>query len=272
MRLAAQLDDLIACPLGRYFADVRVLCWCRDERLFGCIYRGHVGRADAERIVRVLDAELHPALDGHASIADLRRLESVTAGAFDVLAGYLGSRREQLARSIGRQAILRPEGMLGSVVAGFYEVHRPPHPARTFVDAEEALAWLGRGHDRGLLAELDGLHGAVATTPELVHELRRLLRAQVPYPDLERAARELGLSTRTLQRRLGEAGTSFKVEVGRARVEAAQALLVETDASLTAIAHDVGCSSLQHMSVLFRRFSGRPPSAWRLRAEADRGD
>jgi AraC-like DNA-binding protein len=73
----------------------------------------------------------------------------------------------------------------------------------------------------------------------------------------------LGISERTLQRKLGEAGTGYLNELAEARVRAARRLLLESDAPLTAIAYDVGCASLQHFSALFRKRTGESPSAFR---------
>jgi AraC-like DNA-binding protein len=80
---------------------------------------------------------------------------------------------------------------------------------------------------------------------------------------VETTARALGLSTRTLQRRLREADTTFQGEVLSARVRMAQRCMLESDASLTAIALDTGFTSPQHMATVFRRLVGQTPSAWR---------
>jgi transcriptional regulator GlxA family with amidase domain len=73
-----------------------------------------------------------------------------------------------------------------------------------------------------------------------------------------------------MQRALAAAGTSFQRELGLFRVEYAKSLLTVSDASLTEIALEVGCSSLQHFSGLFRRFTGESPSAWRDRCSGAR--
>ncbi|MFN7131275.1 MAG: AraC family transcriptional regulator, partial [Myxococcales bacterium] len=114
------MSEFLEAPVGRYLAGESFLCWCRDPGLFGCIYWGEITRDVAERVVEALDAELHPALTSHASLADMRRMTRVSPEAFEVLAPYLASRREKLERSIRRQALLRPNGLIGSLVAGFY--------------------------------------------------------------------------------------------------------------------------------------------------------
>jgi AraC-like DNA-binding protein len=71
-----------------------------------------------------------------------------------------------------------------------------------------------------------------------------------------------------LQRRLAERDTTFQRELAHARVDAAKKLLIDTDASLTEIAFDVGCASLPTFSALFRKIVGESPSQWRARERA----
>nr|WP_286202601.1 helix-turn-helix transcriptional regulator [Comamonas sp. JC664] len=75
----------------------------------------------------------------------------------------------------------------------------------------------------------------------------------------------MGMSERTLQRRLKEADTSFQSELNAVQVRMAQTLLRESDMKLTAVAVEVGCASLQHFSSLFRKLVGESPSGWRDR-------
>ncbi len=105
----------------------------------------------------------------------------------------------------------------------------------------------------------------------MVRELHAWLDLQLAEGvTVDDAARGLANATRTLQRRLAEASTSFAEEVQRARVRAAQRLLVDTDAAITTIAIDVGCSSPQHLSTLFKKYVGETPSAWRTRVREGR--
>ena len=72
------------------------------------------------------------------------------------------------------------------------------------------------------------------------------------------------MSERTLQRRLRDADTSYQDQLNQARIRAAQKLLLDTDTPITTIALEVGCSSPQHFSALFRRLVGETPSDYRL--------
>ena len=104
--------------------------------------------------------------------------------------------------------------------------------------------------------------------PPVVAALRAFLDARLEGPSIAEAAKSLGMSERTLQRRLREADTSYVDQLAKARLGAAQRLLLDSDASLTTIALDVGCASLQHFSALFRKQLGESPSSWRARHRA----
>jgi AraC-like DNA-binding protein len=82
---------------------------------------------------------------------------------------------------------------------------------------------------------------------------------------LQGAARQLGLSARTLQRRLRDEGSSFQGEVVAARLRVAQRLMLETSASLGEVAFEAGYASPAHLSTHFRKAVGEAPSAWRSR-------
>jgi len=76
-------------------------------------------------------------------------------------------------------------------------------------------------------------------------------------------ARAVGLSTRTLQRRLGEAGLSFSGLVRLVRIHEACRLLRYDDTPLTVIGFCAGFSDSAHFSRDFRASVGLTPSEFR---------
>ncbi len=75
-------------------------------------------------------------------------------------------------------------------------------------------------------------------------------------------AKRLGVSTRTLKRRLAEAGTTFSAVVADLRRDQATALL-RTAASVDEVAAQLGYADAQSFSRAFRRWTGMTPSAYR---------
>lgn len=266
MREAPSVDAFQRDPIGSYILDRCFLCWSFDATLWGCIYWGSFTEDDFASLAKALDAELHADVPPHAGIADLRRLEGVTPHLHDLLAKYYASRWGALRTRIVQQAVVRPwGGMLGSMVAGFYQVYVPPYPFRVVTDPREALTWFGREQDAGVLDVLERrIHEGAARSP-IVVALRALLARDTRGAALDSASRSLGVSTRTLQRQLKEAGTSFQSELQAMRLRGAQRMLLETDAKLTAIATELGFASLQHFSMVFRKATGESPGAWRAR-------
>jgi AraC-like DNA-binding protein len=238
----------------------RALVFCARPALWGFALWGTPTEADLKRIVPLLELELRA--PPHASLVDVRRLEAADPRAFAVLTRYLRGNFDAFRSRVTRLALVRPPGVLGATVAGFYQVAGAPYPVRVFDDLPAATAWL---RARELAGVLDAaLVEASAMSPVLM-QLRRWLDAHLEDASLSRAARAVSRAPRSLQRDLGAAHSSFQEELDGARIRLAKRLLIESDSSLTEIAYDVGCASPQHFSTLFRKVVGKTPSAWRAR-------
>jgi transcriptional regulator GlxA family with amidase domain len=99
-----------------------------------------------------------------------------------------------------------------------------------------------------------------------VQRLQAWLESWLDRATINEAATALGLSSRTLQRALREAGTSFTTEVRNARIRTACRLLIETNHKVEVIAREVGCSSASQLSALFKRCVGDTPGRYRERS------
>jgi len=255
-------------PVGRYVAGDTYAHFCAAPTLWGFILWGRPSRQHAMELYRSLVLELAPPAVPHASVIDASRLEGHDPSAFRAAEQYLAHYGAALHTWVVRQALVRPGGLGGAVVAGAFEVLPRPYPVGVFEDAGEAFTWMapaaGDGWPADGAALLAAIHAEAAATPPLLGALRGWLDHNL-QAELPAAARAVAASERTLQRKLGDAGTSFKEELAEARVRAARRLLIETDTPLTAIAFEVGCASLQHFSALFRKRAGESPSAFRAR-------
>ena len=187
------------------------------------------------------------------------------------LHNYIDERFDELSSSVKALAIVRPAGMAGALVSGLFEVVRRPYPVRIVSTVKEGLQWATE-HEPSLATELDELATELAalfeeasrTTP-LLSGLRELLEKRLKVITLADAAAALGVTERTLQRRMRDSETSFQVELNEARVRAARVLLLDSELPLKEIAREVGCASLAHFSTMFRRSVGEAPGAWRTR-------
>jgi len=109
-------------------------------------------------------------------------------------------------------------------------------------------------------------HGIVAEVRACV--IRNLANDRVRLAGI---AGELGLSPRTLQRKLADAGASFQQVLDAARHALAQDYLRQRGLSLADIAFLLGYQEQSAFTHAFREWSGMNPGAWRERALAGTG-
>jgi len=229
--------------------------------LFGVIVWGRPNQDDADLICAARGAELvDPGL--HYVIMDYRLLEGVEAAAFNALAGFLNSHREVLGRVTARTALLVPNmAFAAATVSGFYNVVKSPYPSAVFTVVEEAEQYLGVPTLSPVAEVIEASAAGTSTTTKV-----RTLLEQRPGLGVDAVADALGLSARTLQRRLQDEGTTYVVEARKALVRRAMHLLSTSDAKVGDIAIAVGCSTPQHFSEVFRLETGVSPAAWRAHA------
>lgn len=89
-------------------------------------------------------------------------------------------------------------------------------------------------------------------------------------PDLSRIVRRMGLSKRTLQRRLAELGLSFSDLLKNTRQRRAISFLCQPELSITEIAMMLGYRDPAHFSRAFESWSGVAPGRWRKLAKTER--
>jgi AraC-like DNA-binding protein len=104
---------------------------------------------------------------------------------------------------------------------------------------------------------------------DLIGRVRRALSAELERGELssERVARSLSMSTRTLQRKLEAAGTSFRALADAARHEAALKLLRKSELAVYEVALTLGYRDVSSFVHAFRRWTGQTPSAYRKQPE-----
>ena len=267
MNRATDLEAYVADPVGHYVAGPTFLHFFADPALCGIVFWGRPDEHAIRALTRALDVELPDRCGPHATYVDARHLTGVDEAAFQALAGYVGPRAATFGQKVTHQAIVRPAGVLGAMVAGFYDVTPSvtPERRRIFSEPEAAFYWIGRSDGTHLTETIAAAEAAARTRPPVLDALHEYLSAHLHRVTLAEAGRALGVSPRALQHHLRLTGTSFRRELNAAHVRAAQQLLQASDMKLTAIALEVGCASLQHFSTLFRKFTGDSPSGWRAR-------
>lgn len=117
------------------------------------------------------------------------------------------------------------------------------------------------------LVKHSGSHGNFAPDVEsdLIASLRRLVR---PYlrerlPNVQDVADLTGRRTRSLQRDLARAGSTYREALQGLKFDVARELLLTTEAKLVDVANEVGFEDPSHFARFFRRRAGLSPSAFR---------
>jgi AraC-like DNA-binding protein len=266
LRRAGSTTDFLASPDGSYFIGGRYCVYARDPTLRGFASWGRPDVADVRELLRLCEFGLAPGLPPYRWLVDLRGLEFIEPATFGLFLEYTSKNRDVLGRNILRGAQLRPDGFVAAILFGFQQLARLSYPDRVFNDVDEAMAWLEIEHQEGvlLLDELDAIRNASCASHDIVQRLRQQLETSGCLAGPE-VARRLALSTRSLQRALREAGTTYRLELKAFRLRRAQELLRQGDRNLSWIAEEVGFSSVQHFATAYRRAIGDTPSAWRMR-------
>ncbi|MBV8818569.1 MAG: helix-turn-helix domain-containing protein [Acidobacteriaceae bacterium] len=103
------------------------------------------------------------------------------------------------------------------------------------------------------------------TLTRLRRELRvALIGGQISGDEI---AARLGMSRRTLHRRLQDSGVKFQDVLDETRCEFAKQLLADTRLSISQIATIVGYADPSILTRGFVRWTGLPPSEWRIEAD-----
>jgi AraC-like DNA-binding protein len=137
---------------------------------------------------------------------------------------------------------------------------------------EAALAMPLVTHNAQLLALIvPGLETALEETRSertLADDVRAALSQTIcgERPAVEKVAKSLGMSPRTMQRRLGELGTTYQELLDQVRHRSARRLLASTDLGAAEVAFLLGFEELNSFTRAFHAWEGTTPVRWRATA------
>lgn len=252
-------------PVGTYVLGRTFVVWCAARDLVGSLQWGSPDEAEVRSTLRHMDVIRHPRLATSAAVLmDNRGIERVDA---DVLMMFVTLAREWLPRwgpRISRQAVIVPAGLRGLLLAGALPVLGPTYPFQFSATAEAALAFVAHPAAPAAHAAMTDIAAGARAANALVLRLRTIVENDLRGITLGRAAAQLGMSQRSLQRELGVQGTSFRVELRRARVAAAAELLrLDHERKTETIAREVGFGTSSRLAAALRRELGTTAAALR---------
>lgn len=124
-------------------------------------------------------------------------------------------------------------------------------------------------HNPELLAILDpslaASLGEIEAQSSFPEQVKILIKRRIASgkPDIADIARELGMSERTLQRRITEQGGSFRGLLDEARQELGRHLLSEGRNGIDEVAFLLGFQETSSFYRAFRAWEGMTPAQWR---------
>jgi AraC-like DNA-binding protein len=118
-----------------------------------------------------------------------------------------------------------------------------------------------------LIPELEAALHARGAARSIADDVRAALGERLcgERPTVERVAKALAMSPRSLQRRLGELGTSYQKLLDDVRRRSARRLLANTDLESGEVAFLLGFEELNSFTRAFHGWEGTTPTRWRAR-------
>lgn len=116
-----------------------------------------------------------------------------------------------------------------------------------------------------LVPQLEGQLQHGASMPRVHDQVRWVLRRLLSgnRPDVAMVAKELGMSERTLQRRITEEGTTFRQLLNETRHELAKEYLANDSVGIPEAAFLLGYEDVNSFYRAFRSWAGTTPAEWR---------
>ncbi|WP_299788522.1 AraC family transcriptional regulator [uncultured Shewanella sp.] len=112
-----------------------------------------------------------------------------------------------------------------------------------------------------------------AQKPSYIESLLESLRQSFPdCPNMEQMAIQQNISSRTLRRKISQAGTSYQKLIDQVRCQAAIGLILSGQKSIDDIAEIMGFGDVSHFRQSFKHWLGHPPGHFlRLNETSDDG-
>lgn len=242
------------------------LLWAASPTLIGSSAWGAPTPSDLATAFDLWDALWSRLRAPLVVVTDVSRLEVVEPATYQGLAAFVKARLERMQALETRQLVLvAPDDreIARALGVGFLPAIGARHDFELTSDVAAGAAWARDASAAAVLEEASRRTDDAARTTPLLRGLRVEIDRDVVSPDLHRIAATLGTSGRTLQRRLAEAGTSFRDEVTAARCRRGARLIRAGNDKIASIASRVGFLSASHFSRAFRRELGVTPEEYR---------
>jgi AraC-like DNA-binding protein len=250
---------MVAWASAPVFLSPRITCFWAAPTLRVIVIVGNPDVEDGRSLGHAIDRAMSKGGRRYSSLIDVRGLGLLRDDCLSRFLSDVTADTDLIARRVERSAIVHRDNAAALAVAGYLRILGDPFPCRAFHALESALRWL---EFPALVDDVSASLASISARENALLRLRTVL-SQSPRAPLASCSATLGVSTRSLQRQLKDAGTSFRAEVARACVNVAKEQLVTTDDKIFKIALDLGLKSTKSLVRTFREATGRAPSQWR---------
>lgn len=143
-----------------------------------------------------------------------------------------------------------------------------PHYTITYTtaDLETRTAKADKSINRFLLERVDEeTRGIEINSSKIAHDIEVLIKDALPsgIPSIAQIGDHVGMSSRTLTRRLSESGVTFRDLIKKTQEEVSKKLLKDSKRSVAEIAFETGFSEQSAFNRAFKRWTGISPVEFR---------
>lgn len=264
---AVSTRAFLEAPGNRYIAGGSWLVFHLRDDVAGLVMWGAPTVIDLQplfEIFRAFDSPLGRPLPRYF---DIRRLTNAEQAVITDLMHFVGQHVVELGRVFTAIACVHQGGVGQAITEGIRLLAQLDFHWAGFGSGAAALEWLGRSDAAAIDAELESLIAFATGGVLVLHDVRAYCAARLATARIGDCARSLNTSTRSLQRRLGEHGTSFQRVLNEERIQRAKHSLTSSDRSIADVAREVGVDA-RYFATVFRRLVGCSPLAWRAKTRS----
>ncbi len=255
-------DAFVKGPAGRYTVSRSCVVWCASPSLCGLAFWGRPLANELLEIATIVEAYPQQMAMTFDVVVDGRQVEALDGEALSVQMAWLWRHGAALLQRANIWSIVA-EGTAVARLAQTMPALTGRFAFRVTTDAAAAFRAVAGETGATLALDVDAIAANARGLPREIHRVRALLARRLDAT-IDDAAKELGLSTRSLQRSLGSQGTSFHQELVDIRFATACELLLTTDLKIAAVGARIGISE-RAVALLFRTKTGLSPLAWRAK-------
>jgi AraC-like DNA-binding protein len=265
------LDSYLADPVGRTCFSRHVMCWRPDAGIRCLALWGTPDLNDARFILRILKAEAAPDATPIVSFVDARAITSLEAHVVTEFTCRVAPLIDRLIPKVSATAIARGTTGAGIVMAtGYVRMMGSYWGMTSHTCGLEAMSRVADTRCAETLLSEVARRVAIGRQGQPSHVRVTHALTKDPSLSLVQCGQLLGMSSRTLQRRLNAEGRTYRELADGIRVQRAANRLEATEDSILSIAVSLGYAKAQTLTSAFRRQTGLTPSEYRTKRTGPR--